>query len=117
MENQENNIKDKNKLENININNYENMFNRIEKNENNNIFIINKNDEIENNYNSDNLSCISLIRIMEGRKINNKKKSNFHSSSFDLKNMNIKLEEIKIQSKLSKSMCIRNSKKKYSKYF
>jgi len=110
LETQENTIKDKNKLENINMHNYENMFNRIEKNENNNIFIINKNDEIENNYNSDNLSCISLIRIMEGRKNNNKKKSNFHSSSFDHKNMKIKLEEIKIPSKLSKSMCMRNNK-------
>ena len=56
LETQENTLKDKNKLGNININNYENVFNRIDKNENNNIFIINKNDEIENNYNSDNLS-------------------------------------------------------------
>ena len=113
LETQENTVKDKNKLENININNYENAFNRIEKNENNNIFIINKNDEIENNYNSDNLSCISLIKIMEGRKNNNKKKSNFHSSSFDSRNKNIKLEEIKIPSKLNKSMCIKNNKENF----
>ena len=110
LETQENTFKDKNKLGNININNYENVFNRIEKNENNNIFIINKNDEIENNYNSDNLSCISLIRIMEGRKNKNKKKSDFRSSSFDSRNKNIKLEEIKILSKLSKSMYIKNNK-------
>ena len=89
-----------------NINYYENTnydTNRISNSEfnenNNNIFIFYKNEDIEKNCNPEdnNNSYLSLIKVMEGNKKDNKINKKVHSSSCDVKNKkrNLIIDDIK----------------------
>ena len=99
-------LENKNKSGNIK----NNIFQNIQNNESNNsIFIFNKNEDIDKIYCNENNSCLSLIKIMEGYRTENKNiKNKIKSHSCDIKNKtkneNLFQDKINISKKCRKSI-------------